>query len=162
MRPFELLHSDLCGPIVPSSHSGYKYFILYIDDYSRTTWVFFLQTKSSTEVVSVFQEFQAQLDKRFPQWPITRFGCNNGRGEYDNLLFRGILRVSGITFEPSPPYTQSKNGVAERMIHTIVTKAQALLLDSLMVDESFDRSSKYCRVSAHANAIPGSCWDNPL
>jgi len=135
MRPFELLHSDLCGPIVPSSHSGYKYFILYIDDYSRTTWVFFLQTKSSTEVVSVFQEFQAQLDKRFPQWPITRFRCDNGRGEYDNSLFRGILRVCGITFEPSPPYTQSKNGVAERMIRTIVTKARALLIDSLMVDE---------------------------
>ena len=134
-RPFELLHSDLCGPIIPASHSSSKYFILYIDDYTRMTWVFFLQTKSSTEVVSVFQELQAQLEKQFPQWPITRFRYDNGRGEYDNSLFRGILRVGGITFEPSPPYTQSKNGVAERMIWTIVTKARALLIDSRMVDE---------------------------
>ena len=43
--------------------------------------------------------------------------------------------MCGITFEPSPPYTQSKNGVAERMIRTIVTKTRALLIDSQMVDE---------------------------
>jgi len=36
------VHSALSGHIVPSSHSGYKYFILYIDDYSCPTWVFFL------------------------------------------------------------------------------------------------------------------------
>ena len=33
-RPFELLHSDLCGPITPASHSSSRYFILYIDDYT--------------------------------------------------------------------------------------------------------------------------------
>ena len=134
-KPFELLHSDLCGPINPSSKSGFRYFILYIDDFTRVTWVYFLQTKSSTEVVSVFQDLQARIEKQYPDWPITRFRCDNGRGEYDNSLFPGILRVGGIAFEPSPPYTQSKNGVSERMIRTIVRKARAMLIDSKLNDD---------------------------
>jgi len=134
-RPFELIHSDLCGPITPESVSGLRYFILYIDDFSRMTWVYFLRGKTAIEVVSVFQEFEARVEKHFPNWPIVRFRCDNGRGEYDNSLFCGILRVSGISFEPSPPYTQQKNRVSERMIPTVVTKARAMILDSCFRDE---------------------------
>ena len=64
-RPFELLHSDLCGPISPELASGARYFILYIDDFSRLTWVYFLQSKLASEVVSVFQEFMTRMGKRF-------------------------------------------------------------------------------------------------
>ena len=134
-RPFELIHSDLCGPIQPESASGFRYFIVYIDDFSRSVWVYFLRSKTAVEVVSVFQELLASLEKKYPQWPMVRFRCDNGRGEYDNSLFRGILRVSGISFEPSPPYTQHKNGVSERMIRTLVTKAPAMLLDSKLPDQ---------------------------
>jgi len=55
-QPFHLLHSDLCGPLA-LSHSGYRYFILYIDDFSRSAWVYFLRSKKAEEVVSVFQQF---------------------------------------------------------------------------------------------------------
>ena len=79
-KPFHLLHSDLCGPLV-LSHSGYRYFILYIDDYSRTAWVYFLRSKKAEEVVSVFQEFQAMVDTQYPEYTIRRFRCDNGRGE---------------------------------------------------------------------------------
>jgi len=37
--------------------------------------------------------------------------------------------VAGISFEPSPPYSQHKNSVSERMIRTIATKARSMLLD---------------------------------
>ena len=134
-KPFQLIHSDLCGPISPESASGLRYFILYIDDFSRMTWVYFLRSKASVEVVSVFQEFQARIGKRFPDFPITRFRCDNGKGEYDNSLFRGILRVLGISFEPSLPYTQHKNGVSEKMIRNIVIKARAMIFDSRLSDE---------------------------
>jgi len=87
------------------------------------------------EVISVFQELLASLDKKYPEWPVTCFRCDNGRGEYDNSLFRRILRVSGISFKPSPPYTQHKNGVSELMIRTLVTKARAMLLDSQLPDK---------------------------
>ena len=132
-NPFHLVHSDLCGPLT-QSHSGYRYFILYIDDFSRTAWVYFLRSKKAEEVVSVFQEFQAMIDTQYPDYTIRKFRCDNGRGEYDNSFFRGILRVRGISFQPSPPYTQHKNGVSERMIRTISTKARSMLLDSRLED----------------------------
>ena len=53
-QPFELIHSDLCGLISPPSHSGKRYFIVYIDDYSHTAFTYFLHTKIATEIVSVF------------------------------------------------------------------------------------------------------------
>ena len=86
-------------------------------------------------MVSVSQELQAQIGKQFPTLPITRFQCDNGKGEYDNSLFPGILRVSGTSFEPSPPYTQYKNGVSERIIRAVVTKAMAMILDSWLGNE---------------------------
>jgi hypothetical protein len=42
-RPLELLHMDLFGPIAYISISGSKYCLVIVDDYSRFTWVFFLQ-----------------------------------------------------------------------------------------------------------------------
>ncbi|KAA0033023.1 gag/pol protein [Cucumis melo var. makuwa] len=34
--PLELVHSDLCGPMNVKARGGYKYFISFIDDYSRS------------------------------------------------------------------------------------------------------------------------------
>jgi hypothetical protein len=48
IRPMEMLHMNLFGPIAYISISGNKYGLVIIDDYSRFTWVFFLQDKSET------------------------------------------------------------------------------------------------------------------
>jgi hypothetical protein len=48
-RPLELLHMDLFGPIAYLSIGGSKYGLVIVDDYSRFTWVFFLQDKSKTQ-----------------------------------------------------------------------------------------------------------------
>ena len=42
----ELLHSDLCGPLPSTSFSGFKYFLTFIDDYSKFNSVYFLKLKS--------------------------------------------------------------------------------------------------------------------
>jgi hypothetical protein len=48
-RPLELLHMDLFGPIAYVSIRGSKYGLVIVDDFSRFTWVFFLQDKSETQ-----------------------------------------------------------------------------------------------------------------
>jgi hypothetical protein len=45
-RPLELLYMDLFGPITYISIDTSKYCLVIVDDYSRFTWVFFLQEKS--------------------------------------------------------------------------------------------------------------------
>jgi len=101
--------------------SGRRYYILYIDDFSRYTWVCFLRSKSSSEVCTVFRDFKNLVELQLKHC-ITRFRCDNGKGEYDNKAFRSILTEHGITYEPSPPYTQHKNGVSERMIRRTIQR----------------------------------------
>lgn len=43
--PFMLIHSNLWGPCCIDSYDGFKYFVLFIDDYSRTTWIFYWSTR---------------------------------------------------------------------------------------------------------------------
>jgi hypothetical protein len=50
-RPLEMLHMDLFSPITYISIGGNKYGLVIVDDYSRFTWVFFLQDKGETQEV---------------------------------------------------------------------------------------------------------------
>jgi hypothetical protein len=52
-KMLELVHIDVCGPMQTPSHSQNRYFILFIDDYSRMTWVYFMRQKS--EVFNIFK-----------------------------------------------------------------------------------------------------------
>jgi hypothetical protein len=47
-RSLEMLHIDLFGPIAYISIGGNKYGLVIVDDYSRFTWVLFLQDTSKT------------------------------------------------------------------------------------------------------------------
>jgi transposase InsO family protein len=125
--PFELVHSDLCGPI-KHSIGGAQYYIIYIDDCTRYTEVYFLVTKSAEEISAKFRHYQAWVETQ--GFRIKRFRSDNGTGEYSNSVFLGLLGEKGITFEPSPPYTQHKNGTAERMIRTLNTKARSMMWDA--------------------------------
>ena len=41
----EIIHSDVCKPMSSSSLSRYVYYVSFIDDYSRKTWISFLERK---------------------------------------------------------------------------------------------------------------------
>jgi hypothetical protein len=42
----ELIHTNVCGPMQMRSLGGAYYFLLFIDDCTRYTWVYFLRKKS--------------------------------------------------------------------------------------------------------------------
>jgi hypothetical protein len=54
-----LMHSDVCGPMLVKSLGGSSYYVIFIDDYSRKTWLYLLKTKD--EVFNKFQEFKAEI-----------------------------------------------------------------------------------------------------
>jgi len=56
-KKLHLVHSDVCGPMHTQSVGGNKYFVTFIDDYSRYTAVYFMKKKS--EVIEKFKEFKA-------------------------------------------------------------------------------------------------------
>ena len=43
--PLEIVHTDLYGPMRTKGLNGELYFLLFIDDYTRMTCVFFLRKK---------------------------------------------------------------------------------------------------------------------
>lgn len=47
----ELVHTDVCGPMNTLSHGKNMYFILFTDDFTRMTWVYFMRQKSGVFLI---------------------------------------------------------------------------------------------------------------
>jgi len=92
LTPLQLVHSDLCDPLRVVSFSSYKYFLTFIDDFSRCTWVYFLKLKS--EVFNIFLAFKAFIDKKSGH-QILKLRSDNG-GEYVNNKFINFCTEHGI------------------------------------------------------------------
>jgi len=58
--PLELIFTDLWGPAHITSHTGYKYYVTFVDAFSRYTWIFPIKTK--IETLSVFQTFKQVVE----------------------------------------------------------------------------------------------------
>ena len=86
----DLVHSNLCGPMLVASLGGYHYYVTFIDDYSRQTWIYFLKTKESEEVSCKFKEFKAQV-KNFSRKRIKILRSDNG-GEYTSIEFNDFCK----------------------------------------------------------------------
>eukprot|EP00253_Pinus_taeda_P011752 PITA_11752 len=58
----DLIHTDVSGRMSHVSLGGYEHYVIFIDDYSRRTWIYFLKTKD--EVFSRFKDFKALVEKQ--------------------------------------------------------------------------------------------------
>ncbi|WVZ87940.1 hypothetical protein U9M48_034514 [Paspalum notatum var. saurae] len=124
-RIFDLVHCDLwTSPVL--SISGYKYYLVVVDDFSHYSWTFSLRFKS--EAFSTLSHFFA--------WVSTQFGltikavqCDNGR-EFDNNASRSFFLTRGVQLRMSCPYTSAQNGKAERMIRTTNDVMRTLLFQA--------------------------------
>ena len=119
----ELIHSDVNGPMRTTSHGGAKYFVTFIDDFSRKTFVYFMKQKS--EVLDHFKIFKALVEKQ-TGFEIQKLRSDNG-GEYTSKAFKQFCEQHGIERQFSTPYTPQQNGVAERKNRTLFESARCML-----------------------------------
>lgn len=61
-KPLELVYSDLWGPAPVNSSEGFRYYMLFVDDYSRHMWIYPLKYKS--EAFKVFTYFHCFAEKQ--------------------------------------------------------------------------------------------------
>lgn len=123
-KPGEVIHSDICGPMSTQTFSGKRYFVSFVDDFTRYAHVALMRKKS--EVPAKFQAFLQML----PSDRTVRLLHSNRGGEYTGEAFQQFLKDHHITFSPSPPRTPEYNGVAERFNRTIVEMTRAMLIDA--------------------------------
>jgi len=120
-EPLELIQSDVWGPAPILSPFNFKYYVLFIDDYSRFTWIFPLKQKSET--IHAFTQFKSLLENQFNKKIKGLQG--DGRGEFKPV--QKIAIKSEIQFRMSCTYTSQQNGRAKRK-HRHVTELGLTLL----------------------------------
>jgi transposase InsO family protein len=127
-NPLELIHTDLCGPMQNDSVGGNRYFITFIDDYSRMCWVYFLRNKSGA--LNVFKKFKAFVELQSGH-KLKKLRSDRG-GEYTSKEFEEFCEKQGMERQLTVAYSPQQNGVAERRNRTICEMGRSMLIEKGM------------------------------
>ena len=106
----ELIHADVCGPMQTTSFGGNKYYLLFTDDFTRLSWVYFIKYKS--QIFEQFKKFKTLVEKELGR-NIKVLRSARG-GEFLFEEFKTYCAENGIQRQLTAPYTPEQNGLAER------------------------------------------------
>jgi len=113
----ELIHSDLDDFHNTPSFGGKKYYVTFIDDFTRYCQVYLLHVKN--DALDKFSIFKNESELHC-ETSIKRLRLDRGGKYYDPNYFLSI----GIMHEVTIPYTPQQNGVAERKNRTLTKNGQ--------------------------------------
>ncbi|KAL4318060.1 hypothetical protein GQ457_18G019390 [Hibiscus cannabinus] len=119
----QLIHTDVAGPQRTPSLKGSRYYIVFIDDFTRMCWIFFLKFKS--EVAQVFWKFKARVENE-SCCKIQIVRSDNGK-EYTSAEFNKFCEEAGIEHQLTAFYTPQQNGVSERRNRFIMEMSRCML-----------------------------------
>ncbi|WVZ81301.1 LOW QUALITY PROTEIN: hypothetical protein U9M48_028692 [Paspalum notatum var. saurae] len=130
--PFQLVHCDpWTSPL--ASFTGFKYYLVVLDDFSHYMWTFPLRHKSDAN--TTIQNFYAL---------------------FINSTLRQFLTTRGVTYRLSCPYIFAQNGKAERALRTINDVLRTLLFQAHL-------SPKYWVEALHtATYLINRCPSKPI
>jgi hypothetical protein len=148
--PLELVFSDVWGP-TSSSVGRNNYYVNFIDNYSKFTWIFLLKHKS--EVFAKFHIFQQHIERLLNR-KIKSMQAGWG-GEYQKL--NSFFSKIGISHLVSCPHTHQQNGAAERKHRHIVEVGLSLLSHASMLLNFWDEA--YLTTVFHINRTPSHVID---
>ena len=120
---FERIHSDVCGPFPLDIH-GNKYFVSFIDERTRFSWIYLLKKKE--EVFEKFSNFKKMIQTQFDK--SIRILRSDGGGEYKSKEFEQFMEKEGMVHEFTAPYSPQQNGIAERKNRSLLNITRCMLL----------------------------------
>ena len=125
----ELVHTDVIGPVEPTSIDGDKYALAVLDDASGAVWgeVMCVKSRVPDSIKSIIEAAENKAGKR-----IVSVRSDRAK-EYVCKELKDYYSVKGIGHQPTPPYSPESNGRAERLNCTIVEKARAILEEMRML-----------------------------
>jgi transposase InsO family protein len=122
----DYVHSDVWGPVRTASRGGHMYFVIFIDDFSRKVWVYFMQHKSKT--FAKFKLWKAEVENQTRK----KVKClrTDNDTEYTNDDFKDFCEQHGIKKYFTVRKIPQQNGVAEMMNRLITERARCLRLNA--------------------------------
>ena len=151
-KPLEIIHSDLWGPSPVISHTGNRYYVIFVDDFIRYTWLYPLKLKS--DVHQNFINFQHRVERQF-NLKIKGFQSDWG-GEFQALT--NYLKEQGIIYRISCPHSPAQNGTTERKHRHIVETALSLMHHASIPHQFWDEA--VCTSVYLINRLPTPNLDN--
>jgi hypothetical protein len=130
--PLELIFSDVWGPAI-DSFGGKKYYVSFIDNFSKFTWIYLLHRKS--EVFKYFHEFQQLVECMFNR-KILSVQTDWG----DEYVKLNSFHIVGINHLVSCPHSHQQNGAAECKHRHIVVMGLSLLSTTSMPLKYWDEA----------------------
>jgi transposase InsO family protein len=121
-RPLELVHTDISGPYTPSLNKK-RYFISFIDDYTRSIWIYSIAAKS--EAIDALKELYNKLNTNLG-FKIARIRSDNAK-EFIGVKWTDFTKEKGIIKENTAPYSPEQNGIAERYNRTLAAYTRAII-----------------------------------
>ena len=91
LSSFDLIHSNVWGPSPISTLGGSRYFVIFVDDFSRYTWIYLF--KNCSELYQIYRGFTKMIETQFSK-PIKVFRFDNAQ-EYKAHEFTSILHQFG-------------------------------------------------------------------
>ena len=124
-RPFDLVHCDVWGSAPHTSPTGGKYYMVFVDDYTRASWTYIL--KSRKEVLSRVQHFLLEIITQYET--MVKILRTDNALEFTQKAIEELCLAHGIVHQTTCPYTSQQNGVAERKHRHLLDMVRTLLLD---------------------------------
>ena len=118
---FDLIHSDVWGPSPISTPGGSRYFVIFVDDFSRYTWIYLF--KNRYKLYQIYRDFTKMIETQFSKH-IKVFRSDNAQ-EYKAHEFTSILHQFGTVPHSSCPDTFQQNGRAESKLRNILDVVRA-------------------------------------
>ena len=107
--PFMLINSDVWGPAKIPTINGSRWFVSFIDDYTRMTWICLMKNKQ--EVCSLFKQFYLMVTTQYQS--SIRILRTDNIGEFINHNLKNFVKMHGIIHQTTCPYSPQQNSVAE-------------------------------------------------
>ncbi len=120
----EIVHTDVCGLMKITSHGGARYFLTFIDNFSRKTHVYLLKVKG--EAFEKFKQYKALVENEIGH-KIKVLHSDNGR-QFVFKKFDTFFTECGIQRQTNAPYFPQQNGIVERANRTIMECVRSMIL----------------------------------